>query len=221
MSEWHDRTREKIARAHAHGPDEFQALILTILEDLMEAVGAIDALQTEFDQYKTDVGAAFSAIDTAMGDFTTKVNDLSVELQNAGVDPAKLAALTADIEQARTVAQAEAAKVTAADPGAPAAAVATPAAAAPADPAAAAAPAEPAAAAASTKASEYTFDGDPTTVDVNQWTLVSEETAEATPRRLYTFAGDMSPGQTSGDGLGGVWHLYTGPTQPVGGSPAV
>jgi predicted lipoprotein with Yx(FWY)xxD motif len=27
---------------------------------------------------------------------------------------------------------------------------------------------------------------------------------------LYTYAGDMSPGQTSGNGAGGAWHVITG-----------
>lgn len=27
---------------------------------------------------------------------------------------------------------------------------------------------------------------------------------------LYTYGGDMSPGQTSGNGVGGVWHVITG-----------
>jgi Secreted repeat of unknown function len=27
---------------------------------------------------------------------------------------------------------------------------------------------------------------------------------------LYTYGGDMSAGQTSGNGVGGVWHVITG-----------
>jgi predicted lipoprotein with Yx(FWY)xxD motif len=27
---------------------------------------------------------------------------------------------------------------------------------------------------------------------------------------LYTYAGDMAPGQTTGNGVGGVWHVITG-----------
>ena len=32
---------------------------------------------------------------------------------------------------------------------------------------------------------------------------------------LYRFAGDTAPGQTKGDGLGGVWHLAHPPTAPA------
>lgn len=63
--------------------------------------------------------------------------------------------------------------------------------------------------------SVYTFDGDPSTVDVAQWTKANIETTDTPPKSLYFYGGDTAPGMAAGDGLGGVWHLYSGATQPV------
>jgi len=35
---------------------------------------------------------------------------------------------------------------------------------------------------------------------------------------LYTYAGDTGPGQTNGEGIGGVWHVVTSDLKPQGGS---
>ena len=59
----------------------------------------------------------------------------------------------------------------------------------------------------------YTYDGDPTTIDGTSWTAAHEATADGHP--LYHFAHDEAGQPPAGDGLGGVWHLYTGPTQPA------
>src|SRR5215467_4864055 len=34
---------------------------------------------------------------------------------------------------------------------------------------------------------------------------------------LYTYAGDTGPGQTNGEGVGGVWHVVTPDLKPQGG----
>lgn len=67
--------------------------------------------------------------------------------------------------------------------------------------------------------SVYTADvGTP--IDTNQWTATTEQTTDTPPRPLYNYAGDTAPGDRKGDGLGGVWHLYTGQTRPVPAPPA-
>jgi hypothetical protein len=63
--------------------------------------------------------------------------------------------------------------------------------------------------------SVYTFDGDPGAVDTTQWILTAEETTDVPPRALYDYALDVNPGDKLGDGVGGVWHLYSGAVQPV------
>ncbi len=73
--------------------------------------------------------------------------------------------------------------------------------------------------------SVYTVDAG-NVVDTTQWTATGEETTDTPPKPLYTYAGDTAPGDKKGDGLGGVWHLYTGATQPVappapGSAPSV
>lgn len=64
--------------------------------------------------------------------------------------------------------------------------------------------------------SVYTVDAG-ATVDTRAWTATTEQTADVPPKPLYNFAGDTAPGDRKGDGLGGVWHLYTGQVQPVPG----
>lgn len=68
-------------------------------------------------------------------------------------------------------------------------------------------------------ASVYTFSGDPavTPIDTTQWIPAKEETTDVPPLSLYTYALDVVNGDKLGDGVGGVWHLYTGPVQPVAG----
>ncbi len=54
-------------------------------------------------------------------------------------------------------------------------------------------------------------------VDTAQWPATTGQTTDVPPKPLYNFAGDTAPGDKKGDGLGGVWHLYTGQVQPVPG----
>lgn len=58
--------------------------------------------------------------------------------------------------------------------------------------------------------SVYTVDAG-TPVDTTQWTTTNEQTTDTPPKALYNYTGDTAPGDHKGDGLGGVWHLYTGP----------
>lgn len=68
----------------------------------------------------------------------------------------------------------------------------------------------------------YVFAGDVSTVDSTVWPSAGIETAEPTPRPLFHYSGDTQNPDgswtSSGDGVGGVWQRYTGPTQPVGGA---
>ena len=52
--------------------------------------------------------------------------------------------------------------------------------------------------------SEYTFDGDPSTVDAAEWTAAG---TAPDGRPLYHYAGDTAPGDAKGEA--GPWHLYT------------
>src|ERR1700684_2578899 len=45
---------------------------------------------------------------------------------------------------------------------------------------------------------------------------VAQATYDGYP--LYTYAGDMTPGQTTGNGVGGVWHVFTGTTLTAAGT---
>jgi len=56
----------------------------------------------------------------------------------------------------------------------------------------------------------YTFDGDPATVDHAAWPQANERTVDG--KLLFHYSGDTAPGDATGDGLGGVWHRYTGAT---------
>lgn len=51
----------------------------------------------------------------------------------------------------------------------------------------------------------------------------NDGTRQATVNRqvLYYFAGDTRPGEQSGDGIGGVWHVARGSefTKPLGATP--
>lgn len=78
-----------------------------------------------------------------------------------------------------------------------------------------ASPTSPAPSAPAAEQSVYVFDGDPSTVDTTVWPSSGLETQEATPRPLFHYSSDVNPGETNGDGVGGVWHVYTGPTQPA------
>lgn len=64
----------------------------------------------------------------------------------------------------------------------------------------------------------YTFDGDPATVDHAEWPDASQKTGDGAP--LFYFSGDTAPGDAKGDGAGGGWHHYSGPTVPAGGTTA-
>lgn len=56
----------------------------------------------------------------------------------------------------------------------------------------------------------YTHDGDPSLVDATQWPQVPGY-ATGDGRPLYRFAQDTPGGAPTGDGAGGVWHVYSGP----------
>lgn len=60
----------------------------------------------------------------------------------------------------------------------------------------------------------YVVDGDANT-DPSQWTSAAFTTTEGRP--LFTFTGDAtSPGSpATGDGVGGVWHVYVGDLTPT------
>jgi len=59
----------------------------------------------------------------------------------------------------------------------------------------------------------YTFDGIAATVDHTEWPTAPVTTADG--KALYYFKDDVAPSDAKGDGLGGVWHHYTGATAPV------
>ncbi len=60
--------------------------------------------------------------------------------------------------------------------------------------------------------SVYTIDPG-NTADGNVWPTAPLLTTDTPPQQLYYYSGDTAPGDKNGDGLGGIWHLYTGPTQ--------
>lgn len=52
---------------------------------------------------------------------------------------------------------------------------------------------------------------DKTQIDLATWQLAPGATTdEDSPRELYYFAGDEGEGDTNGDGVAGVFHLYEG-----------
>lgn len=57
---------------------------------------------------------------------------------------------------------------------------------------------------------EYTYSGDPTAIDP-AWMPTGTSTPDGLA--LYTYSGDTAGQPATGDGLGGVWHLYAPPTQ--------
>lgn len=60
---------------------------------------------------------------------------------------------------------------------------------------------------------EYTYSGDPADLpNATDWTQVGE-TAEGAP--LFTYAADKPGEPPAADDLGGVWHLFTAPVEPV------
>jgi len=59
----------------------------------------------------------------------------------------------------------------------------------------------------------YTFDGDASTVDHAEWPTAAFVTADG--KALYYFKDDVAPGDAKGDAVGGVWHRYTGATNPA------
>lgn len=61
----------------------------------------------------------------------------------------------------------------------------------------------------------YTFNGDPANIDGTTWGRTDLTTDDG--RALYFYAADAPGMEPAGDNLGGVWHLYTGPTFPNAG----
>lgn len=201
MSKHREEFDQRIQRAHARGPDDQGVEILNILEVLM---AEIDDLTTEFEAYQQSVTAVFTAVDQALGDFAARVTEMTTELQNAGLDPVKAQTLATDITNARAAAQTELSKVAAADPG-PLASGGT---------ASGGTAATPSGGAVATGPTLYLTTNDPTTINVTSWPPATVETQEPTPRKLYTYALDTSPGEQNGASVPG-WSVYTGPTQPV------
>jgi|ERR1035437_396434 hypothetical protein len=203
MSEHVDKLRAQLHHAHAHGPSDETLLVLEMMEVVVEA---IDAIQIEFDQYKQVVAEAFTAIDTALSNFAGRVTELSNEIAAAGGNPAKAAALAADITTAQGDATAELAKVQAADPGTVASGGAS---------GSGAGGGLPTGGTSVTTPNYYTFDGDPTTVAA-PWQPTTLETVDPAgpPKSLFTNSNDVL-GQPSTIALGTDWHVYSGPTAAV------
>ena len=137
---------------------------------------------------QTDFDQAFSDLSSAVGTLITDFGDLNTKIQSlppSGPSPAQVQELK-DLSG----------KVQAALPAAPVA------------------PTVPSPSPVETVArTEYTFDGDPTTVDAATWPLAPDKTPEGKP--LYYYAGDTAPGDARGDGQGGgIWHIYHAPVTP-------
>lgn len=202
---------------------------------------AVDQLTADFAAYRTAVEDSFTKVGAALADLEATVTALKAEQDAAGATPARIASLDTQITQAKdSVAKAMAAIL---PPAAPPAA-APPAAAPPSAPAGTAAPppvtgdpgtAPPAEASAANVGappptsilgqplpaapvrSAYTFDGadDSRGIDHNQWPDAHATSDGVPPQKLYYFSGDVAPGDAKGDGVGGVWHLYTGTRVPA------
>lgn len=137
----------------------------------------------------------------ALADLATAAAAVEAERNNQAPDPriAQLEAQVADLQGQLTTASDDAATATASDDAAaaqietvvaqltPPPAVPTPAAVLP----------------------EYTYSGDPTQPIDPAWTALGTSTPDG--QALYTFSGDTLGQPATGDGLGGVWHLYTPP----------
>jgi hypothetical protein len=63
----------------------------------------------------------------------------------------------------------------------------------------------------------YTHDGPVDSADAAAWPATNPPlvTADGNASPLFNFAQDVAGEPAKGDGLGGVWHLYTGATQPA------
>jgi hypothetical protein len=56
----------------------------------------------------------------------------------------------------------------------------------------------------------YVYDGDVSQTDTGAFTAAGVQTPDGQP--LFTYQGDTPGGAPQGDGIGGSWHLYQGPT---------
>lgn len=56
---------------------------------------------------------------------------------------------------------------------------------------------------------QYTYDGDPSAAIDPAWTATGASTPDG--QALYTYSADTAGLPATGDGLGGVWHLYNPP----------
>jgi len=152
------------------------------------------AAQSEFDQAFTDLS---EGVNTLIADF----RELNAKIQSLPPDggtPAQLQAvkdLSAKVHAALPVeAPASPAPPVSSTPPTTDAPPTTPPAPTPASPPA-------------VDRTEYTFDGDPTAVNMTEWPPLESRTADG--KQLYWYAGDTAPGDAKGDGQGGLWHRYT------------
>jgi hypothetical protein len=70
-----------------------------------EVMGTLEDIQAAFDAYKVEVEQIFGLVDSAISGLTDTIGQLKTQLQNAGLDPAQVDALMADITGAQTEAQ--------------------------------------------------------------------------------------------------------------------
>jgi len=161
------------------------AAIIRLRQGLDYALGRIIDMTAQ----QTDFDQAFSNLSSAVGTLITDFQQLNTKIQNlppSGPSPAQ-------VQEIQTLSAQVQAALPASSPVAPT--VPSPS------------PVETVA------RTEYTFDGDPTTVDAATWPLAPDKTPEGKP--LYYYAGDTAPGDARGDGQGGgIWHIYHAPVTP-------
>jgi hypothetical protein len=56
----------------------------------------------------------------------------------------------------------------------------------------------------------YVYDGDVSQADTGAFSPAGVQTPDGQP--LFTYSGDVPGGAPQGDNIGGVWHVYQGPT---------
>lgn len=167
---------------------ELLHLIVERLEDGMAGIDDLRGAVTDLSAKVSGESAELGQVVTGLQNATAQIAALQAQLAGGStVTEADLEALTQSIAQvAQGAADATSAAVAGTQPPAPA------------------------------QRSVYTTDGDPSAVDATSWPGTGLQTTESPPRPVFFYAGDTSPGDKNGDGVGGVWHLYTGQTAPAG-----
>jgi predicted lipoprotein with Yx(FWY)xxD motif len=56
----------------------------------------------------------------------------------------------------------------------------------------------------------YVYDGDVSQADTGAFSPAGVQTPDGQP--LFTYSGDVPGAAPQGDNIGGVWHVYQGPT---------